>query len=260
VTLLALTLLAVALADLVAGGLAGAPRSLRAALLGWLTAVAVLAAGIVWAGGSAFPPPLATAAAVLLLAAGWLLSRAPWSVSVRLRTALGWTGLAALGGAAALALRGAGGWPGAAAAPAGPSFPDLSSALGERPARLLLTLGILLFLSATANGIVRLTLALAGTELRRSEQRLRGGRFIGVLERWLIFGLAVAGEPTAAALIASAKSLLRFPELAVISRSTPLAGAAADGTEIDAVTEYLLLGSLLSWLLALAVVPVWLAS
>ena len=54
----------------------------------------------------------------------------------------------------------------------------------------------------------------------------------------MIFSLGLAGEPTAAALIVSAKSLLRFPEL---SRAS----------EIDAVTEYFLLGSLASWGLAL---------
>lgn len=58
----------------------------------------------------------------------------------------------------------------------------------------------------------------------------------------------MAGEPTAAALIVSAKSLLRFPEISRTTSATDRTGVA----EVDAVTEYFLLGSLVSWLLALA--------
>jgi hypothetical protein len=60
------------------------------------------------------------------------------------------------------------------------------------------------------------------------------------MERLLILGFAVAGQLTAAAIVVSAKSLLRFPE---ISRSD---------RRIDAVTEYFLVGSMSSWLIALA--------
>lgn len=71
-----------------------------------------------------------------------------------------------------------------------------------------------------------------------------------MIERWMIFALALAGEPTAAALIVSAKSLLRFPELSKTAESTH----DDAGVDIDAVTEYFLLGSLASWALALAFV------
>jgi hypothetical protein len=112
----------------------------------------------------------------------------------------------------------------------------------------VLLLGTVALLAATGNGIVRAVLQGAGTEFRRSEQRLRGGRLIGVLERLLVFALALAGEPTAAALVISAKSLLRFPELSRVAR------AEEDGSaipEVDFVTEYFLLGSLTSWCIAL---------
>ncbi|MEZ5165180.1 MAG: hypothetical protein R2695_01345 [Acidimicrobiales bacterium] len=63
---------------------------------------------------------------------------------------------------------------------------------------------------------------------------------IGPLERLLILGLVVAGQPTTAALVVTAKSLLRYPEL-----------RDADGIDVHELTEYVLIGSLLSWMLAL---------
>ena len=82
---------------------------------------------------------------------------------------------------------------------------------------VLLALGVLAVLAATANGVVRTVLRMASQDLEASAQRLKGGRIIGVVERILIFGLAVVGEPTAAGLL----------------------------------TEYFLLGSLVSWAVAL---------
>lgn len=65
------------------------------------------------------------------------------------------------------------------------------------------------------------------------------GRWIGVLERLLIFVLVVMGEAGAAGLVVAAKSILRYPE---ISGQTPTINP-----------EYVLVGSMTSWLLAFAV-------
>ncbi len=65
------------------------------------------------------------------------------------------------------------------------------------------------------------------------------GRWIGVLERLLIFVLVVMGEAGAAGLVVAAKSILRYPE---ISGQAPTINP-----------EYVLVGSLTSWLLAFAV-------
>jgi hypothetical protein len=113
----------------------------------------------------------------------------------------------------------------------------------------VLSLGVLAVLTSTANGVVRSALELASPDLKVSAQRLKGGRIIGVVERMLIFGLAVAGEPTAAGLVISAKSILRFPEIS----KTVGEGEKGDGS-VDLVTEYFLLGSLVSW--ATALLPV----
>jgi hypothetical protein len=64
------------------------------------------------------------------------------------------------------------------------------------------------------------------------------GRWIGSLERLLIFLLVVSDEAGAAALVVAAKAILRFPEI--------------NGDEPHLEAEYVLVGSLTSWLLAVA--------
>ena len=111
------------------------------------------------------------------------------------------------------------------------------------------------FLAATGNGVVRAVLAAAGTETQRSEARLRGGRVIGVIERWMIFGLMVAGNPTAAAIVVSAKSILRFPQLSKVVQSAGEQSSdpvVEEQGRVDDVTEFFLLGSLVSWAMAMA--------
>ncbi|CAN5797399.1 hypothetical protein BH23ACT5_BH23ACT5_14430 [soil metagenome] len=62
------------------------------------------------------------------------------------------------------------------------------------------------------------------------------GRWIGILERLLIYVLILGDEAGAAGLVAAAKAILRFPE---ITGEEPHLGA-----------EYVLVGSLASWTLA----------
>lgn len=64
------------------------------------------------------------------------------------------------------------------------------------------------------------------------------GRWIGVLERLLLFLLVVIDEAGAAGLVVAAKAILRFPEIT--------------GEEPHLSAEYVLIGSLASWLLAVA--------
>lgn len=114
------------------------------------------------------------------------------------------------------------------------------------PASALLAFALVLFLGSTSNAIVKTVLTIAREAAPdESERQLKGGRYIGPLERWLIFGLALAGQPTAAALVISAKSIIRFPEL----QSKTVSAEGVQG--IDQLTEYFLIGSLLSWSLAL---------
>jgi hypothetical protein len=110
--------------------------------------------------------------------------------------------------------------------------------------RFAIVVGGLLFLQATANLVVRLVLDSAGSPAEESEGTLKGGRILGPMERTFIFALGIAGELTAAAIIVAAKGLLRFPEL-----------QRDKGSRVDALTEYFLVGSLTSWLLAVILLP-----
>jgi hypothetical protein len=83
--------------------------------------------------------------------------------------------------------------------------------------------------------------------------RLKGGRLLGPMERLVILGLGLAGEFGAAGIVIAAKGLLRFPEIQAAARYTNASGGYPGGPAgIDDVTEYFLVGSFVSWLIALA--------
>lgn len=116
----------------------------------------------------------------------------------------------------------------------------------------LTLLGVLLVQLSTGNVIVRLVLTATGTvnpaRVHGRElptYRLKGGRLLGPMERVFIVGLGVAGELTAASIVVAAKGLLRWPELQAARNQ------ARGGPGIHAMTEYFLVGSFVSWMLAL---------
>lgn len=251
-TALGAVLAAIGGADLVAGGLAGHPA--RRWLAGAGAAVAVAFALPALVGGGPGAAAL-TAVGGGAGAAGWLSLRNGDEPAVaRAWWALGW--LSAVAGAALLV--------GSRVRPAADggvlgralSSTDAPVLAALPPGRVILFVGAITMLLATANAVVRLVLVTAGPSVVRSADRLRGGRLIGPMERVLLFGFVVAGEPTAAGLVVAAKSLLRFPELASVARRGEHdleRGVAIDPlARVDAVTEYLLVGSLASWTVALA--------
>lgn len=113
--------------------------------------------------------------------------------------------------------------------------------------RGLALLGVVLVQLSTGNVVVRLVLSATGTinpttpALEDPEERLKGGRVLGPMERLFIVGLGLAGHLTAASIVIAAKGLLRWPEL-----SSP-----SDQSRIHRLTEYFLLGSFASWLVSL---------
>ena len=124
------------------------------------------------------------------------------------------------------------------------------------PATVLLVAGAMLTQLSTANVVVRLVLASVGAlkpvgQPQASDQ-LRGGRLLGPMERLLILGLGLAGQPTAAGLVIAAKGLIRFPELQAQARASRGGAGRGGGPGIDEITEYFLIGSFVSWLFALA--------
>ena len=90
-----------------------------------------------------------------------------------------------------------------------------------------------------ANWLVR---AILSVSRGPGEQMPGAGRWIGALERLLIYVLVLIGEPGAAGLVVAAKSILRYPQI------------SERPAEID--PEYVLVGSLTSWLIGFAVAAV----
>jgi len=107
--------------------------------------------------------------------------------------------------------------------------------------RFAVVAGALVFLVDSANIIVRMVLAATDAGVMASEQSLRGGRVLGPIERIIIFAMALSGEYAALTAVVAAKGILRFPEI-----SRDVAGRKA---------EYVLVGSFVSWGLALVLVP-----
>ena len=136
------------------------------------------------------------------------------------------------------------------------AWADLPGPAWLDPGRVLLLAGLALANVLTGNIVVRLALLAIGA-LRpghvdpadppvQPADRLKGGRLIGPMERLVILGLGLAGELGAAGLVIAAKGLLRFPELQASGRN-----GTRGATGIDDVTEYFLVGSFVSWLVAL---------
>jgi hypothetical protein len=110
--------------------------------------------------------------------------------------------------------------------------------------QLAVAVGGFAFVLNTANIVVRIVVdrtdveQLPDGELGPVPEPLKGGRFLGPIERILILALGIAGQFPAIGAVVGAKSIIRFPE---ISQSRDRSSAA----------EYFLIGSGLSWGIAL---------
>ena len=117
------------------------------------------------------------------------------------------------------------------------------------PGRLVMVIGVVLLQLATGNQLVRLLLGSVGAVkpagVPQASDRLKGGRLLGPMERLLILGLSLAGQLAAATAVVAAKSIIRFPE--INAQKVRENG----GIGIDDVTEYFLVGSFASWIVAL---------
>lgn len=252
---LAVLLYGMAVADLVCGTpLARSSRVLGPALAGAGAAVTVALLAGLTSGHDA----VLTALAVLTVAAWvWLADRA-----LRRNRVAGWAlSVPLLGGLLLVALAG---WSSPVAGPyadwlAWSGIPLLG---GTDPQRALLVPALLLVQLSTGNVVVRLLLTHVGaisTHGPQPSDQLRGGRVLGPMERVFILGLGLAGEVTAASLVIAAKGLIRWPELQSARRAQrprPLLPHGAEGERraptIDELTEYFLVGSFISWLVALS--------
>ena len=131
-----------------------------------------------------------------------------------------------------------------------------SQPLGSRAAKMSAVVGVVVLLTVPANRVVADILAVARHSTQENgeivaagcepsqesgkqdemEGSMRGGRWIGPLERILILLLASVEAPAAIAAIVAAKGVIRFPEI-----SQDKAGQKA---------EEFLIGSFASWILA----------
>jgi hypothetical protein len=108
--------------------------------------------------------------------------------------------------------------------------------------------GAALFALATSNRIVRLILRLAWEPNadkeppEELEEPLTGGRILGPMERLLVGAMVLSGGLVAAGALIAAKGLLRLPEIR--SNTAQKQGAS------DQITEYFLIGTFSSLLLA----------
>lgn len=231
-TALALVLLSIGVGDLT-HGLAGMPVSRRRAMIavGFSIATAITGTLLVAASGS---DAMATVGVAIVVSTAWQLVRVGFADATMQLGTIG-AGIVASVMVSTVHLEDG-------ADSVWRSFLDESRIhLIQRagPATVLLVLALGVVLIATSNAVVRIVLEVV-IDGDPPTTRIRGGRVIGPLERLLILGFVLAGEPTTAALVVTAKSLLRYPEL-----------RAHDDVDIHAVTEYVLIGSLVSWTLAL---------
>ena len=117
--------------------------------------------------------------------------------------------------------------------------PTLAGAVGGDT--FVVHVGVAVALLGTSNVLVRLLLDAVGVPAVTNEKTLRGGRLLGPMERLFLLVLATVGQVAAGSVVVAAKGLLRYPEL---QRS----GRDSGPTDLS---EYFLIGSFASWLLAL---------
>ena len=121
-----------------------------------------------------------------------------------------------------------------------------SQPLGSEVAKVIAAVGAVILLTVPANRVVSDILAIARQSPQKNEQQgnlgasMRGGRWIGPLERILIVLLASVEASTAVAAIVAAKGIIRFPEINLDVKE-------ADGGQ---KAEEFLIGSFASWILA----------
>jgi hypothetical protein len=120
--------------------------------------------------------------------------------------------------------------------------------------QFVLGVGGACFLLATGNRIVRFTLVATEASLLEGEGTMRGGRVLGPMERLIVAAAVVSGGVAAAGFVIAAKGLLRFREIRDADRTgVPGRREQVPQPKADEVTEYFLIGTFTSVILAAGV-------
>lgn len=134
-------------------------------------------------------------------------------------------------------------------------LPGQSGASGEARVQLL---GALVWCGPAADLVVRR--ALDATGLPAVEEAaaagLRAGRWIGRLERWLLVVCVAGGMPALAVLPVGGKALFRYAEVVADARASapriePVAGDVGPRVTRGSLIDYVIVGSLASWVQAI---------
>jgi hypothetical protein len=113
--------------------------------------------------------------------------------------------------------------------------------------QFILGVGAACFLLATGNRIVRYLLLATEARLLKSEGTLRGGRVLGPMERLIVAAAVVSGGIAGAGFVIAAKGLLRFREIQAPGRS---GARQIRQPRVDEITEYFLIGTFASVVIA----------
>lgn len=111
--------------------------------------------------------------------------------------------------------------------------------------QFVLGVGAVLFLLATGNRIVRFTLAATEASLIEGEGTMRGGRVLGPMERLIVAAAVISGGAAGAGFVIAAKGLLRFREIRGADQSN-----GPKQPKVDEITEYFLVGTFTSVIIA----------
>jgi hypothetical protein len=206
--------------------------------------IGLLAGAVVIVAIAAFADAIVAGLVAIILAAGWI-----WLAPVGGRSRAGfWPAVAVAVVVAVLVAV----YPARAGAGLIDRLWQLATPIAGTPFdEALLAVGAALFLLESANVVVRAALTQENVQVATDVTAdpeassappvttLKGGRLIGPLERLLVFALTLAAVYPLLAAILAAKGIVRFPE---ISRDSEAGNRA----------EYFLIGSLVSWVIALA--------
>ena len=232
-SVVAIVLLGFGLADM-----ASASAPAKMSLMGITVPLSLALVGCAYVVGLATWRPWALGVAMLVILSGWLSARPKIGAPAGGPANDPRAELALIAGVVALSLILAG------------SFPNVGGAFQRWFVRLplhslransnqvaLAIAGFFVMLH-TGNRIIRLVLAVVGAEVEAGQQKLKGGRYIGPIERLIVAALMLSGSLEGAGLIIAAKGFVRLPEIRSETENEDGVG--------DSVAEYFLIGTLTS--------------